>query len=150
MTIPTSGQFTSEQVRAEWGFTAPFTSSQVSSAAGLNTPWTSDQLRGRSARTVTIQVASHDTIQTGFGVNQTRYDRLTFRVVVSDGLTPTSYQWSGDAFGTGSTGEFIGPLYNSNGWTFLATGYADVTVVIDGRTYTPPSRDFQYTASDIT
>ena len=57
--------------------------------------------------------------------------------------------WSSDTFGQGATGEFNGPTYNANGWTYLAQGYADVSVVIDGRTYQAPSYAFNYTAGDL-
>ncbi|WP_433949993.1 hypothetical protein [Brevundimonas bullata] len=54
MTIPTSGTFTSDTVRNEWGFGLPFTSTNVSQSAGLGTPWTSEQLRGLSSFSATI------------------------------------------------------------------------------------------------
>lgn len=145
MTIPTSGQFTSEQVRAEWGFSLPMTSTQVSSAAGLNTPWSSDQLRGKSARTVTIGTAYRFIGQggrLGFG-----YDQITFRIITSDGSVPSSYAWSGAVGGTAATTIFVGPSYSQDGFTFQNGDTAYCTVVINGQSY---SREvyFTYTAGD--
>lgn len=145
MTIPTSGTFTSEQVRAEWGFAAPFTSSQVSSAARLNTPWSSDQLRGKSARTVSIGTAYRFIGQGGrFGFG---YDQITFRIITSDGAVPTSYSWSGAVGGTASTTIFVGPSYTQDGFTSQNGDTVYCTVVINGQSY---SREvfFTYTVGD--
>lgn len=49
MTIPTSGSFTSETIRAEWGGSYPMTSATVAGWASLSAPWTSENLRGKSA-----------------------------------------------------------------------------------------------------
>ena len=58
MTIPTTGTFTSTDVKNEWGYGLPFTSAQVASSAGLSTPWTSENLRGKSAFTAVANPGS--------------------------------------------------------------------------------------------
>lgn len=62
MAIPTTGPFTSEQVRSEFGLSFPMTSAQVASAAGLTTPWHSDDLRGKSGVDNSINPISWDTL----------------------------------------------------------------------------------------
>lgn len=149
MTIPTTGTFTSTDIKNEWGYGLPFTSAQVASSAGLNPPWTSDNLRGKSARSISIYIASGGTIQDfGGGPNgRTQHDRIVFGVQINGGGTPSSYQWGGDLAGNGSTVQFDGPSYNLNGFTYQQTGYVDVTVIIGGQTYTA-SLSFTFTAGD--
>ncbi|WOB78468.1 hypothetical protein [Brevundimonas nasdae] len=139
MTIPTSGTYTSEQVRAEWGFATPFTSSQVSSAAGLNTPWNSEQLRGKSnGPTVTIQITQNGSEAVGTG---RRRDYFTATINWSGSVTPTSYSWSWGGYSaalaspSARTCRFTGQSYSP----LAANGYDDsnpfCNVVIGGVTY---------------
>lgn len=88
-----------------------------------------------------ISIAGNVRSQRQFG--DTWYDTGTFSVSVSDGATPTSYQWGGDLFGTGATSTFSGPSYNINNMTMTQSGYATVSVVIAGQTYTA-ERWFSY------
>jgi len=142
MTIPT-GQFTSEQVRSEWGFALPFTSAQVASAAGLAAPWTSDQLRGKSARSISIGIMDFRLI----GRGNSYHDQITFGIHITGGGTPTSYEWSGDVWGSNSTVVFSGPGYDPMGYTTQNQGFIQCSVVIAGQTYYA-STTFTYTAGD--
>lgn len=81
-----------------------------------------------------ISISGNVRPQRQFG--NTWYDTGIFSVSVSDGATPTSYQWGGDLFGTGATSTFSGPSYNINNMTMTQSGYATVSVVIAGQTYT--------------
>lgn len=148
MTIPTTGTFTSTDVKNEWGYGLPFTSAQVASSAGLSTPWTSDNLRGKSARTVSIFISGGGPQYAGGIGGGQYYDRIIFGVQVSDGAAPSSYQWEYDVSGNGSTTTFDGPVYNQNGFTFQATGTARVTVVIGGQSFSAEV-NFTYTAGDL-
>lgn len=139
MTIPTSGQFTSEQVRAEWGFTAPFTSSQVSSAAGLNTPWTSEQLRGTSAGpTVTIAITQTGSETVGAG---RRRDYFIATVNWTGAATPSSYSWSWGGYTAILSGQSTRTCrFNGQGYSPQTLNGSDdshpfCTVVISGQTY---------------
>lgn len=148
MTIPTSGTFTSTDIKNEWGFGLPFTSAQVASSAGLSTPWNSGNLRGKSARTVQLIITSFEQVQMGFGDwNRQQYDKITFGISVTPYLAPSSYSWGNDASGTGASAVFMGPTYQVNGFTYQNSGNAHCSVVVGGRTY-ELSLDFQYTAGD--
>jgi len=149
MTIPTSGTFTSTDVKNEWGYGLPFTSAQVASSAGLSIPWTSANLRGKSARSISIYTVSGGQVASiGGGPNGRQYhDRFVFGVQIIGGGTPSSYAWGGEVYSTGSTVQFDGPNYDLNGFTYQTNGYVDVTVVIGGQTYFA-SLDFSYTAGD--
>ncbi len=140
MTIPTNGTFTSEQVRAEWGFATPFTSSQVSSAAGLNTPWTSDQLRGKSSGpTVTIQITQSSSEAVGSG---RRRDYFTATINWTGATTPSSYSWGWGGYSaavvspTSRTCRFNGQSYNTLSFNGTDQSEPFCNVVIAGQTYT--------------
>ncbi|WP_313011169.1 hypothetical protein [Brevundimonas sp.] len=153
MALPTSGSISIDNIKNELGITGELSlmDQRVRDLAGIQSGSLTlpNDLWGKSARSISIYVMSHQTVQMGFGVNETYYDRIVFGVTVHGGGTPSSYMWSSDTFGQGATGEFNGPTYNANGWTYLAQGYADVSVVIDGRTYQAPSYAFNYTAGDL-
>lgn len=97
-----------------------------------------------TARTVVIAIRSKTFVNTGVGGN--RYDRLTFGIDVSDGVTPTSYEWPSIGIAT-ATAIFDGPTYNPGGFTRQQTDTVTATIVVDGQTYSP-SLDFTYTAGD--
>ena len=148
MTIPSSGTFTSTDIKNEWGFGLPFTSAQVASAAGLSSSWSSADLRGKSARTIQLIITSFEQVQMGFGDwNRQQYDKITFGISVSPYLAPTSYSWGNDVYGTGASAVFMGPTYQPMGFTYQSFGNAYCSVVVGGRTY-ELSLDFQYTAGD--
>jgi hypothetical protein len=93
MTIPTSGSFSSETIRSEWGGSYPMTSSTVSSWAGLGTPWTSEQLRGKSASTLTITVGARTQTRVG-GSASTRFKAAQKLTAVYSGFTASTFAWS--------------------------------------------------------
>lgn len=140
MTIPTSGVFTSEQVRSEWNFGLPFTSTKVSQSAGLNTPWNSDQLRGKSSGpTVTIQITSYGTDTIGGG---RRRDYFIATINWTGSATPSSYSWGWGGYSAALTGATTRTCrFNGQGYSPLnANGWDDAepfcNVVISGQTYT--------------
>lgn len=97
-----------------------------------------------TARTVVIAIRSQTFVNTGTGSN--RYDRITFGIDVSDGVTPTSYEWTSIGVTT-ATAIFDGPAYNPGGFTRQQTDTVTATVVVAGQTYYP-TLDFTYTAGD--
>jgi len=94
MTIPTSGAFTSETVRAEWGGSYPMTSATVAAWAGLSAPWTSEQLRGKSAFGLSISVGgqTQQTVGNKFIV----YRRVITATITGIVGTP-SYTWTNNS-----------------------------------------------------
>jgi len=153
MALPSSGSISIDDIKAELGITGELslTDQRVRDLAGIQSGSITlpSDLYGKSARSISIYLMSFQSVQMGFGVNETYYDRAVFGVTVHGGGTPSSYMWSSDVWGQSATAEFNGPTYNPNSFTFQQQGYADVTVVIDGRSYTAPSYPFQYTAGDL-
>jgi len=93
MTIPTSGSFTSETVRAEWGGSYPLTSETVRAWAGLGYPFTSDQLRGKSAFGLSINVGAQTTQTIGSSVKRIVH-RRNLTANITGLVEPVSYSWS--------------------------------------------------------
>lgn len=115
MTIPASGAFTSEQVRAEWGGSYPMTSAQVAAWAGLSGVWTSDQLRGKSSFSATFTVGNEQDVTAGSPVsgNRRRYRLLTSSV--SGGSGNYTYSWT--ATETNYSGFLGTPTTSSIQWS---------------------------------
>lgn len=97
-----------------------------------------------NSRTISIYFAGGGRVSDG---GQNYHDQIVFGVQVSDGASPSSYEWGGDFYGTGPTVQFDGPSYNLNGYTYISSGFVEVTVVISGQTYTA-SRTYSFTAGD--
>lgn len=148
MTIPTTGNITSAMVQTEWSFSLPFTSAQVATAAGLTTPWTSNDLRGKSARTISITILGYRQVRMGGAFGNNYYDEITFGIRVDGSGTPSSYFWSGNVSGNGSTVIFRGPTYNTDAWYYQETGWAYCDTVIEGQPYSAHI-SFTYSQGDL-
>jgi hypothetical protein len=153
MALPSSGSISIEQIKTELGITGELslTDNRVRSLAGLASGSITlpNDLWGKSARSISIYVAGGGQIANpGQGPNgRTYHDRIIFGVQVTGGGTPSSYQWGGDVSGTGSTVQFDGPSYDQFGFTYQATGYVEVSVVIAGTAYSA-WLNFSFTAGD--
>ncbi|WP_406853351.1 hypothetical protein WEU32_06860 [Brevundimonas sp. BH3] len=150
MPIPTSGSFTSEQVRSEFALAYPMTSAQVAAKIGVAGVWTSDQLRGKSGVTVSVY-GFMDTVSVG-GMN--RRDQGTFTVTVTGG-TPTAYSWwvddpYGQVWASSSTASVnvTGPAYRVDAYTHSADITVNCTVTVNGQNYTA-SQASSYTFGDL-
>lgn len=120
MAIPTSGLFTSAQVRTEFGLGTSFTSAQVAAAAGIAAAHHSDTLRGKSGAdlvpnavnwtniyNMSGQFGSNDratNVQTILGITQP----ISLRVELTSGYAYGSY-----SSGSGQTG-FSVYIYNGD------------------------------------
>lgn len=150
MPIPTTGSFTSEQVRSEFALTIPMTSAQIASKAGLSGIWTSDQLRGKSGVTVSVS-GFMNTVTVG---SMNRRDQGTFTVTAIGG-TPTAYSWwvddpYGQVTATSSTSSVVvtGPTYRTDAYTHSAEITVNCTVTVNGQQYTG-STAASYTYGDL-
>ncbi|MFZ4166500.1 hypothetical protein [Brevundimonas sp. NPDC058933] len=154
MALPSSGSISIDDIKAELGITGELslTDQRVRDLAGIQSGsiMLPNDLWGKSARSIRIYISGYEQVRTGFGgANETYQDRVTFAVQVTPHATPSSYLWGNDTFGESATAVFLGPSYQSNGWTYQAQGQAYVSVVIGGQTF-EAALDFQYTAgSDI-
>ncbi len=145
MTLPASGNMTSEQGRAEYSLALPMTSAQLGAAAGLGSAYSSGGLYGKSARTVSIFLSGNNVMPSG---QQGQYNQYIFSISVSDGAAVTSRAWSGDlSYVSGATGVFESPVYNPQGFTYQANGTIYCTVVVAGTTYNVQLA-FQYETGD--
>ena len=148
MALPTSGSISINDIKAELGISGELelTDSRVRALAGIGSGSITlpNDLWGKSARSISIYFAGGGRVSDG---GQNYHDQIVFGVQVSDGAMPSSYQWGGDFYSTGSTVQFDGPSYNLNGYTYISSGYVEVTVVISGQTYTA-SRTYSFTAGD--
>lgn len=88
MTIPTSGAFTSDTIKNEWGFGLPFNSDNVRNTAGLGQRFTSDDLRGRSAFSISIGTQNSNLA----GPSTNRYTQWWRTLTAS--TTGGAYSWS--------------------------------------------------------
>lgn len=152
MALPTSGSISIDDIKAELGITGELslTDQRVRDLAGIQSGSLTmpNDFWGKSSRTVRLIIISYEQVQMGFGDwNRQQYDKLTFGISVTPYLAPTSYSWGNDAFGSGATAVFEGPVYQVNGFTYQNFGNAYCSVIVGGRTY-ELNLDFQYTAGD--
>ena len=152
MALPSSGSISIDDIKTELGITGELslTDQRVRDLVGIQSgPITMPtDFYGKAARTVRLIITGHEQVQMGFGDwNRQQYDKITFGISVTPYLAPTSYSWGGDVFGNGTTATFMGPTYQTNGFTYQAFGQAYCSVVVGGRTY-ELTLDFQYTAGD--
>lgn len=149
MALPTSGAISMDDIKGELGISGELelTDSRVRALAGIGSGSITlpNDLWGKASRTVSIAYTYRFiTLGGRFGQG---YDQLTFRIVTSDGSTPSSYSWGGAVGGTGATTVFVGPTYSQDGYTYQNGDTAYCTVTIAGQTY---ARElfFNFTAGD--